>query len=282
MTLAIETNHLSYSFGNRIGLDDITLKIPWGTTTLIVGPNGAGKSTLLKILAGKTLIPKNKLLIDGCDPFDLRAINTNTSITYLGTEWAANSVIKRDIPVLELIDLVGGEAYPERRERLMKIMDVDTRWLMLRISDGERRRVQIVMGLIKPWRLLLLDEVTVDLDVVVRQGLLQYLKDECRDRQCSVVYATHIFDGLGRKWCDRLLHIVEGSIRDDIDMSTVTFTLGKLDIADPKHFQIPYSESIHPLALQWLTKDLGERGTRDDADIRLQERNRFWFNQYDN
>lgn len=281
MTLAIETNHLSYSFGNRIGLDDITLKIPWGTTTLLVGPNGAGKSTLLKILAGKTLIPQNKLLIDGCDPFDLKAINTNTSITYLGTEWAANSVIKRDIPVLELIDLVGGDTYPERRERLMKIMDVDTRWLMLRISDGERRRVQIVMGLIKPWRLLLLDEVTVDLDVVVRQGLLKYLKDECRERQCSVVYATHIFDGLGRQWCDRLLHIVEGTIRDDIDMSTVTFTLDKLDLTDSQHLQIPYSESIHPLALNWLKKDLSERGTRDDADARLQERNRFWFNQYD-
>ena len=260
MTLAIETNHLSYSFGNRIGLDDITLKIPWGTTTLLVGPNGAGKSTLLKILAGKTLIPQNKLLIDGCDPFDLKAINTNTSITYLGTEWAANSVIKRDIPVLELIDLVGGDTYPERRERLMKIMDVDTRWLMLRISDGERRRVQIVMGLIKPWRLLLLDEVTVDLDVVVRQGLLKYLKDECRERQCSVVYATHIFDGLGRQWCDRLLHIVEGTIRDDIDMSTVTFTLDKLDLTDSRHLQIPYSESIHPLALNWLKKDLSERG----------------------
>ncbi len=44
------------------------------------------------------------------------------------------------------------------------------------ISDGERRRVQILLGLLNPFKVLLLDEVTVDLDCLVRKRLLEFLK----------------------------------------------------------------------------------------------------------
>jgi len=67
---------------------------------------------------------------------------------------------------------------------------------MHQVSDGQRRRVQIFLGLIRPFRILLLDEVTVSLDVVVRQDLLRWLKQESETRKCTIVYATHIFDGL--------------------------------------------------------------------------------------
>lgn len=67
---------------------------------------------------------------------------------------------------------------------------------MHQVSDGQRRRVQILLGLIRPFRILLLDEVTVSLDVVVRQDLLRWLKRESETRKCTIIYATHIFDGL--------------------------------------------------------------------------------------
>lgn len=78
-------------------------------------------------------------------------------------------------------DSVGGYRYKERRDRLLDILfvflllafdgcpglrclpsDVDLAWHMHEVSDGERRRVQIVSGLMAPWDLLLLDEVRVD------------------------------------------------------------------------------------------------------------------------
>ena len=55
---------------------------------------------------------------------------------------------------------------------------------------------QIFLGLIRPFKILLLDEVTVSLDVVVRQDLLRYLRRESEERGATVLYATHIFDGL--------------------------------------------------------------------------------------
>jgi CCR4-NOT complex subunit CAF16 len=67
---------------------------------------------------------------------------------------------------------------------------------MHQVSDGQRRRVQIFLGLIRPFKILLLDEVTVSLDVVVRQDLLRWLKNESETRGATILYATHIFDGL--------------------------------------------------------------------------------------
>ncbi len=67
---------------------------------------------------------------------------------------------------------------------------------MHQVSDGQRRRVQIFLGLIRPFKILLLDEVTVSLDVVVRQDLLRYLRRESEQRGATILYATHIFDGL--------------------------------------------------------------------------------------
>lgn len=291
---AIETTNLTYVFSgtSKIGLDDINLQIPWGSTNLIVGPNGAGKSTLLKIMAGKTLIPKKALRLGGFDPFEFSRdrnehhnSDINNYMTYLGTEWAANSIIKRDIAVRLLILSVGGDIYPERRDRLVDILDIDPDWRMQKCSDGERRRVQIAMGLIKPWRLLLLDEVTIDLDVVVRLKLLAYLKEECEARRCCVVYATHIFDGLGNAWCDRLIHLNAGRIVNNLIAETnVEFSadIPSLTVcADGDKFKVGLAQSLHPLALHWLYQDLEERGSREDEKVRAAQRHNDWNNSRD-
>lgn len=58
---------------------------------------------------------------------------------------------------------------------------------MHQISDGERRRVQLCMGLMTSWDVLLLDEVTVDLDVLVRADLLEFLIEESETRGATIV-----------------------------------------------------------------------------------------------
>ncbi len=58
---------------------------------------------------------------------------------------------------------------------------------MHQISDGERRRVQLCMGLMGHWDVLLLDEVTVDLDVLVRAELLAFLVKESEERGATIV-----------------------------------------------------------------------------------------------
>ena len=70
-----------------------------------------------------------------------------------------NPVVRGDIVVSTFLDSVGGYRHKERRDKLLDILDVDLDWHMHAVSDGERRRVQLCMGLMQPWEVLLLDEV---------------------------------------------------------------------------------------------------------------------------
>ncbi|KAI9350865.1 P-loop containing nucleoside triphosphate hydrolase protein [Obelidium mucronatum] len=208
---AVELRNFSFSFGSTdsgapLILDNVTLSIPRGSTTLLIGANGAGKSTILKLLAGKTLT-KDHVRVLGKHPF----FESCQGITYLGTEWAHNPIVRRDVPVSRLLKTLGAERHPDRTSRLLDIMDVNVDWHMHQVSDGQRRRVQIVLGLMEPWDILLLDEVTVDLDVLVRKDLIDFLKEETQLRGATVVYATHIFDGLGG-WPTHVIHMAEGKV----------------------------------------------------------------------
>ncbi|KAL7409736.1 P-loop containing nucleoside triphosphate hydrolase protein [Mrakia frigida] len=190
--LAIDVSHLDFAYNGEGALHDVELKVEQGERILVIGANGAGKSTLLRILAGKRLTASTNARLLGRDVFR----SPPEGVTYLGTEWALNPVVRGDIVVSHFLDSVGGYRHKERRDRLLGILDVDLDWHMHEISDGERRRVQLVMGLMAPWDILLLDEVTVDLDVLVRGDLIDFLIEESNSRKATIVYCTHIFDGL--------------------------------------------------------------------------------------
>ncbi|TDL29197.1 P-loop containing nucleoside triphosphate hydrolase protein [Rickenella mellea] len=231
-------HHNTAGAGTTPALVNISLSLPKGSRTILVGANGAGKSTLLQILAGKRLTPAAAAVhLKGRDVFR----DSPDGVTFLGTEWAMNPVVRGDIVVSHFLDSVGGYRHKARRDRLLDILDVDLDWHMHEISDGERRRVQLVMGLMSPWDVLLLDEVTVDLDVLVRSDLLAFLKEESDTRGATIVYATHIFDGLNN-FPTHLAHMRFGSmVGDPVEWKS-----------DPT---APLSASLYTLALQWLAED---------------------------
>ncbi|KAJ7682819.1 P-loop containing nucleoside triphosphate hydrolase protein [Mycena polygramma] len=223
-------------------LDRVSLNLPPGSRTVIVGPNGAGKSTLLQILAGKRLVSAADILIKDRDVFR----DSPPGVTFLGTEWAMNPVVRGDILVSHFLDSVGGYRHKERRDTLLDILDVDLDWHMHNISDGERRRVQLVFGLMAPYDVLLLDEVTVDLDVLVRDDLLRFLKSDSETRGATIIYATHIFDGLNH-FPTHIAHM----------------SFGRL-VIPPSPWPIPSdsalsaqfgSSTLYAVALQWLKED---------------------------
>ena len=135
-------------------------------------------------MAGKRLLPVGtSVRVKGKDVFR----STIPYLTFLSTEWASNPFVRSDIKVSVFLDSVGGYRHAERRDRLLDLLDVDLDWHMHEISDGERRRVQLVMGLMPPLDILLLDEVTVDLDVLVRDELLAFLKEESETRGATII-----------------------------------------------------------------------------------------------
>src|SRR5205814_6669716 len=105
-----------------------------------------------------------------------------------------------------------------RRDRLIDVLGVDLEWHMHEVSDGQRRRVQLLLGLVRPRDVLLLDEITTDLDLVARQDLLEFLREESEQRGTTILYATHIFDTLDR-WATDLVYLVAGKVVFDGPMA---------------------------------------------------------------
>ncbi|OAP56972.1 hypothetical protein AYL99_09084 [Fonsecaea erecta] len=245
---------LNYKFPDgSLGLRDINLELPAGSRTLLIGANGAGKTTLLRLLSGKKLAPSRSISIAGVDPF----ASGLEGVTYLGLEWVLNPIVRTDIAVPVLLDSVGGQHYPERRDELVRILDIDLRWRMHMVSDGERRRVQLAMGLIRPWDVLLLDEITVDLDLLSRSNFLGWLRGETARRGATVVYATHILDNLVG-WPTHLVHMHLGRVKEWGPMAGFDAVS---DACDPA----TGNSRLGELVLKWLKDDLAERGPRDNG-----------------
>ncbi|KAH8083904.1 ATPase [Aureococcus anophagefferens] len=174
---AVEIDRLDFAYPQslptdeaRMVLNGFSMQLKPGSRCLLLGANGSGKSTLLKLLAGKHL-------------WGMR------TVAFAGY----GCPLQADIRVGGMMRKLQGR---ERRDELVKILGVDPEWRMHRVSDGQRRRVQLLLGLVRPFDILLLDEVTTCLDVIVRQDLLLWLQKECEVRGATVLYATHIFDGL--------------------------------------------------------------------------------------
>lgn len=213
--------------------------------------NGAGKTTLLRLLSGKRLAPTDTVSIAGVDPFK----EGLEGVTYLGLEWVLNPIVRTDIDVPTLLDSVGGKHYPERKEELVSILDIDLRWRMHAVSDGERRRVQLAMGLLRPWTVLLLDEITVDLDLLSRRNFLEFLKKETASRPCTIVYATHILDNLA-DWPTHLVHMHLGKVKE----------WGSMESFDMKSIKRSDNSQLGELVLKWLGEDLKQRGPRNRTE----------------
>ncbi|KAI0124257.1 P-loop containing nucleoside triphosphate hydrolase protein [Xylariales sp. AK1849] len=250
----ISVKNLTYTFQNySTGVSNISLAVPPRSRTLLIGANGAGKTTLLRLLAGKRLAPGNTISVSGVDPFK----DGLEGVTYLGLEWVLNPIVRTDIGVSELLRSVGGDAYPDRRDELIGVLDIDVEWRMHAVSDGERRRVQLAMGLVRPWTVLLLDEITVDLDVLSRAEFLGWLKHETEIRECTIVYATHILDNLAG-WPTHLVHMHLGTIRE---WGPAEKFLGDTTGTSTGNSQ------LGELVLGWLRADLKDRGPRNHGKM---------------
>ncbi len=188
-TIRVRDLRFSYRNDQRVVLSGLDVDIEEGARCLLIGANGAGKTTLLRVLGGKHMVPPECARVLGRSAFHDTALAG--PVEYLG----GNFPFEVDIRVGDLVsNLVGAD--PARRDRLIALLGVDLEWHMHRVSDGQRRRVQLLLGLVRPRRVLLLDEVTTDLDLLARQDLLDFLREESEERQVTVVYATHILDRL--------------------------------------------------------------------------------------
>jgi CCR4-NOT complex subunit CAF16 len=176
--------NFQYKGSDKPALQQIEMQLTAGDRCLLVGPNGSGKSTLLRILAGKHLVsPSDCVELLGRQAFHDTRLNLER--THIDIDWGARTrygcPLQADIPVHSLMKQLQ-EEYPDRRNELLELLRIDLNWRLHEVSEGQRRRIQIFLGLIRPFKILLLDDVAVSLDVVAREDLFHWLKRETMEK----------------------------------------------------------------------------------------------------
>ena len=225
---AVQLSGFSWAYGGNgkaPQLRELTFEIPRGARCLLVGANGAGKTTMLRLLGSKHMVPHDQVRCLGYEAF--HDMELNTLVALLSGDWTrqvacvGNGVpFQADFSVGSMAsalatalvrDGMDATLIADRMHRLVTLLDMDLEWRLHQVSDGQRRRAQLLLKLLRPSQLLLMDEVTTDLDVVSRQALLQFLREECEERGATVVYSTHILDGLD-DWPSHVVHLQNGTL----------------------------------------------------------------------
>jgi len=261
---SVDVNDLVFAYPGRPPvLQGLNMQLAPGARCLLVGANGAGKSTILRILGGRHLPkPDEAVRVLGRSTFHDTRLNFERS--FLDTDWGMRTVafagygcpLQADIAVHKMMEQLQSQ-YPERREDLLEVLGIDLNWKMHQVSDGQRRRVQIYLGLLRPFKILLLDEVTVSLDVIVRMDLLAWLKKESETRGATIIYATHIFDGLD-DWPTHLHYLKWGGV------TGWQGKLEELDMYNKFKAEGVYSPLLR-VAEKWLRAELSLHKQRKEA-----------------
>jgi ABC-2 type transport system ATP-binding protein len=184
----IDARGLRKTFGRTVALDGIDLRVEEGRILGLIGPNGAGKTTALNAILG--LIPyQGDLSVLGRDPWTERE-HLMRDVAFI----ADVAVLPRWIRVSDVLDYVAG-VHPrfdrDKAERFLAKTDVRHRSKVRQLSKGMVTQLHLALIMAIDARLLVLDEPTLGLDLLVRKQFYDSLLNDYFDGNRTIVVATH-------------------------------------------------------------------------------------------
>jgi ABC-2 type transport system ATP-binding protein len=209
-TLAIDCRGLTHRYGDFTAVDDLDLQVRAGETLGLLGPNGAGKTTAVRVLTTLTPVQRGEVSIFGLDARrDTMDIRYN--IGYVPQQLSIESALTGRQNV-EWFARLYDVPRRQRRSRVddaleaMNLLDVAGN-LAGTYSGGMVRRLELAQALVNRPSLLILDEPTVGLDPIARDGVWSQVQRMQDEFGMTVLLTTHYMEEAD-VLCDRaaLLH----------------------------------------------------------------------------
>ena len=210
---------LSFSYGERMVLDGVDLRVRPGEFFGILGPNGSGKSTLLKIVAGLLAQRAGKVFVGGRDLAAMKRRDLARQVAFLPQDVLVEFPYKvSEIVLLGRTPHLGFLGFPGPRDleiaqaalQVTGCSDLAERRIH-ELSGGERQRVFFAKALAQEPKLLLLDEPTAHLDLHHQVALHDLLRARNRAGEFTVVTVLHDLN-LAAQYCDRVVLLCEGRV----------------------------------------------------------------------
>ncbi len=195
----MELKGVSYSFGAKIALENVSFELNSPFFCTVMGPNGAGKTTLLKLMLGLLKPQKGTMRIFGHDVvreaghvrkfvgYVPQVVNIDPHIPMSVEEVIAMGALSRDIPPRFMIRRVR-----KKMEELMDLIGIDdSSALFSELSGGQRQRALIARALISDPRILLLDEPFSMLDFDMKCEIAELLYKLHKENGIDIFLVAH-------------------------------------------------------------------------------------------
>lgn len=216
--MIIEAKGLARTFRTRTGVVEavrgVDFQIAEGEIVGFLGPNGAGKTTTQRMLATLLLPTAGTATVGGCDllkdPVGVRKL-----LGYVSQAGGTNPLAAVDEELVVQAELCGMKRAEAQKRAVMLRDSLDLKdlggRLIKTLSGGQKRRVDIALGLMNKPKLLFLDEPSTGLDPHSRANLWEHIRKVREQEKTTVLLTTHYLDEADAL-CDRILIIDGGKI----------------------------------------------------------------------
>ena len=194
-------------------VDNITFDIGAGEVVGYIGPNGAGKSTTIKMMCGILTPTSGELTVNGLVPYTNRQKNARQ----IGVIFGQKSQLWWDLPITSSLKLyqkmyeIPDDVYHERYMQLCDMLELDefADRPVRTLSLGQRMRGELAAAVLHRPPVLILDEPTIGMDVVVKERIRAFLKELNRAYGTTILLTTHDMTDI-EKVCARAIMINKG------------------------------------------------------------------------
>ena len=208
---AVDVESISKSFGSKIAVRNLSLKIESGEIRGLLGPNGSGKSTSMKMIMGIVKPDAGKILLRNIDVLQ-QPIEARKLVGYV----PESPYLYEYLTASEYLDFVG-TAYKippeERRQRVRDLLDAfqmeqNVNEVISGFSQGMKQKIALSAALLHRPRVLILDECLNGLDprsARIVKDILRRLSQE----GVAVLFSTHVLE-IAEAMCDKVTILNEG------------------------------------------------------------------------
>ena len=212
-TPVLTVKDVSYWYGSKQVLEDVSFEVYPGKVTALLGPNGAGKTTLFSLITRLFDAPTGRIEICGrlASEWGSKALRP-LGVVFQQPTLDLDLTVKQNLRYFAALRGLKRKDADERMLRALKALDMEERIgeRVRALNGGHRRRVEIARGLLHSPRLLLLDEPTIGLDDPTRRTIVRHVHELAKTDNIVVLWATHLFDEVEPD--DDLLVINRGKI----------------------------------------------------------------------
>jgi len=230
---AIKITNVHKKFHDTVAVEDVSLEVPFGEVTALLGSNGAGKSTILNMIAGILLPTSGSIEFSGKN-FENNYKELKANIGYLTCDMALYETFSVYETLKLLADLKGFNK-KQTKNRIEELVEQFSLHQILdkhysELSSGQKQRSLISASIIHDPQILIFDEVTASLDLVISKSIMDFLKRE-RERGKAIIFSTHILSEV-EYLSDRILMIEKGKLVKETNYQDLITNTGAKNLTD--------------------------------------------------